>query len=93
MIYFSKNMIVVNIIFLSVSGMFLWSFFVIVIELQVQMNSFELFNMMWNVKLSCKLTDVEKCLTAADMKFAVDKVVVHAHCHVHGFGNIASIIW
>jgi hypothetical protein len=29
-------------------------------------------------KLSCKLTDTEKCYTAADIKLAVDKVIVNA---------------
>jgi hypothetical protein len=28
---------------------------------------------------------------AADMKLAVDKVIVNAQWHVHGYGNISSI--
>jgi hypothetical protein len=29
---------------------------------------------------------------AADMKLAVDKVIVNAQWHVHGYNNITSII-
>jgi hypothetical protein len=35
----------------------------------------------------------KKCHTAADMKLAVDKVILNAQWHVHGYGNITSIIW
>jgi hypothetical protein len=30
---------------------------------------------------------------AADMKLAVEKVIVNAQWHVHGNSNITSIIW
>jgi hypothetical protein len=30
---------------------------------------------------------------AADTKLAVDKAVVNAQWHVHGYGNITTIIW
>jgi hypothetical protein len=58
----------------------------------VIMNSFDPKKMFWNYKPSCKLTGTEKCYMAADMKLAVDKVVINAQWHVHRYSYITSII-
>jgi hypothetical protein len=50
--------------------------------------------MVQNYKLSCKAVSLQiqkKCYTVADIKLAMDKVVVNAQWHVHGYSNIISV--
>jgi hypothetical protein len=86
MIYFSKKYDGCYYNILAVSGMFFMIFFVIV-------NSPDQIKWCYITSHPVSLQIPKKCCMASDMKLTVDKVVVNAQLHVHGYGNIKSITW